>query len=138
MRHLPSTSFVAQTCSLLYRRFSIGKARKLSWLPNTLVRAQNAILRYSRMQFCVTLSLLSTLPNLSYTASGASFDAAPFAQRLPEGNGLIWEDPREIHSVTVKFVDKAPSGDKVHLEYWGSHWPEQHLPKDRAPGGGDV
>src|SRR5205807_10593304 len=27
---------------------------------------------------------------------------------------------------------------QVHLEYWGSHWPEQHLPKDRAPGGGDV
>src|SRR2546421_5905599 len=24
------------------------------------------------------------------------------------------------------------------LEYWGSRWPEQHLPKDRQPGGADV
>ena len=68
----------------------------------------------------------------------ALFDAAPFAQPLSEGSGLIWEDPREIHKVTVKFADASPSADKLHLEYWGSHWPEQHLPKDRAPGGGDV
>jgi hypothetical protein len=66
------------------------------------------------------------------------FDAAPFAQRLPEGNGLIWDDPREIHKVVVSFAGAAPGADQVHLEYWGSHWPEQHLPKDRAPGGGDV
>ena len=37
----------------------------------------------------------------------AEFDSAPFAQPLPEGTGLIWEDPREIHKVTVKFDGTA-------------------------------
>src|SRR2546427_9417149 len=35
------------------------------------------------------------------TALDTSFDAAPFALPLPEGNGLLWEDPREIHRVVV-------------------------------------
>jgi hypothetical protein len=50
----------------------------------------------------------------------------------------MWDDPREIHAVTVEFADKISDGVKVHVEYWGSHWPAQHLPKDREPGGGDV
>jgi hypothetical protein len=74
----------------------------------------------------------------SSPSSAAPFDAAPFAQRLPEGNGLVWDDPREIHKVVVRFNAPVASGAQVHLEYWGSRWPEQHLPKDRAPGGGDV
>lgn len=68
----------------------------------------------------------------------AEFDAAPFALPLPEGNGLVWEDPREIYRVVVQFKSSAPPVDAAHLEYWGSRWPEQHLPKDRQPGGGDV
>ena len=68
----------------------------------------------------------------------AQFDAAPFGQALPEHNGLIWDDPREIHKVIVRFTQPPPNPQSVHLEYWGSRWPEQHLPKDRAPGGGDV
>lgn len=71
-------------------------------------------------------------------AWAASFDAAPFAQKLADGTGLLWEDPREIHSVVVQFEGVAPAAEQVHLQYWGSRWPEQHLPKDRAPGGGDV
>src|SRR2546426_4466002 len=67
-----------------------------------------------------------------------SFDAAPFALPLPDGNGLLWEDPREIHRVVVHFATSAPPPETVHLEYWGSRWPEQHLPKDREPGGADV
>src|SRR3989442_15052692 len=67
-----------------------------------------------------------------------SFDAAPFALPLPDGNGLLWEDPREIHRVIVHFGTNAPVPETVHLEYWGSRWPEQHLPKDRQPGGADV
>ena len=70
--------------------------------------------------------------------SGVPFDAAPFALPLPGGNGLLWEDPREIHQVIVEFAGPAPATDQVRLEYWGSRWPEQHLPKDREPGGGDV
>ena len=72
------------------------------------------------------------------SAADATFDAAPFALPLPEGSGLLWEDPREIHSVLVEFVGAAPPPDQVRLEYWGSRWPQQHLPKDREPGGGDV
>jgi hypothetical protein len=75
---------------------------------------------------------------LAGAASAANFDAAPFGLPMTDGNGLIWEDPRELHQVTVRFAGNVPVPDGVRLEYWGSHWPEQHLPKDRAPGGGDV
>jgi hypothetical protein len=83
----------------------------------------------------LTFAIFATV---AASAFAARFDAAPFASSLPEGNGLIWEDPRELHEVTVKFAEKAPAQDQIHLEYWGSRWPEQHLPKDRSPGGGDV
>jgi hypothetical protein len=69
---------------------------------------------------------------------GAAFDAAPFALPLPEGNGLLWEDPRELHQVVVQFSNAVPNPATVRLEYWGSRWPDQRLPKDREPGGGDV
>jgi hypothetical protein len=75
---------------------------------------------------------------VSVAAIGASFDAAPFALPLPEGNGLMWEDPREIHKVVVHFLGAAPPPETLRLEYWGSRWPSQHLPKDRQPGGADV
>ena len=70
--------------------------------------------------------------------AAASFDAAPFGLRLAEGHGLVWEDPREIHQVVVHFDGAAPPPSNLRLEYWGSRWPQQHLPKDRQPGGGDV
>ena len=38
----------------------------------------------------------------------------------------------------VHFATNAPAPETVQLEYWGSRWPEQHLPKDRQPGGADV
>jgi hypothetical protein len=57
---------------------------------------------------------------------------------LTEGNGLFWDDPREIHRVVVDFKAPIPSGLNLRLEYWGSRWPQQRLPKDREPGGGDV
>lgn len=89
---------------------------------------------YQVLGFAIALlSLLSTV-----ALGGTAFDAAPFAQQLPDGTGLIWEDPREIHSVLVHFAGTPLPTNQVHLEYWGSRWPEQHLPKDRAPGGGDV
>ncbi len=50
----------------------------------------------------------------------------------------MWEDPREVHRVVVHFKGAAPPADEVRLEYWGSWWPERHLPKDREPGGGDM
>ena len=48
----------------------------------------------------------------------------------------MWEDPREIHSVIVDFADGISAGANMRLEYWGSHWPDQRLPKDRELGGG--
>ena len=69
--------------------------------------------------------------------SAEPFDAAPFALDLSEGNGIYWEDPREIHRVVVQFSSR-PDLDQLKLQYWGSRWPEQHLPKDRQPGGADV
>ena len=75
---------------------------------------------------------------LCLTLRAAPFDAAPFGLPLPEGNGVMWEDPREIHRMVVRFADAAPAPERVRLEYWGSRWPEQHLPKDREPGGGSV
>jgi len=68
----------------------------------------------------------------------APFDAAPFGLLMPEGNGVMWEDPREVHRVVVHFASPPPAPDQVRLEYWGSWWPERHLPKDREPGGADI
>ena len=70
--------------------------------------------------------------------AAGSFDAAPFGAPLAERNGVIWEDPREVHEVIVRFESAAPPASALRLEYWGSRWPQQHLPKDRQPGGGDV
>jgi hypothetical protein len=85
----------------------------------------------------LNLSLL-VVGCLANSGTAASFDAAPFALPLSDGPGLVWEDPREIHQVIVEFEGKAPPSDSVRLEYWGSRWPQQHVPKDREPGGGDV
>lgn len=78
--------------------------------------------------FCSTLQSLV----------GAQLDVAPFGIPLPDACGVKWEDPRELHEVEVQFKETVPAPETVHLEYWGSWWPEQHLPKDREPGGGDI
>ncbi len=67
---------------------------------------------------------------------GSAVDVAPWAIPLPQGLGLRWTDPREIHRVVVLFRGNAPRG--IRLQYWSSRWPEQRLPRDREPGGGDV
>jgi hypothetical protein len=70
--------------------------------------------------------------------SAAPFDAVPFGIPLPAEKGIAWEDPREIHRVVVRFEQAVPPTTEVRVEYWGSRWPQQRLPKDREPGGGDV
>jgi len=79
---------------------------------------------------------VAVCPVLGQNSPTRFFDAAPYAIPLQGGQGLMWDDPREIHSVTVDFADTIPAGLKVRLEYWGSHWPQQHLPKDRELGNG--
>jgi hypothetical protein len=93
---------------------------------------------YSSLLFSSILLTGFALACCCLTLRAAPFEAAPFGLSLPEGNGVMWEDPREIHRVIVRFADAAPAPEKVRLEYWGSRWPEQHLPKDREPGGGSV
>lgn len=88
-----------------------------------------------RLWLALFLGLCAPLP-FSLGLRAAQFDAAPFGMPLAEGQGLRWEDPREIHQVVVTFAEPPPPD--LRLQYWGSRWPEQHLPKNRAPGGGDV
>ena len=92
-----------------------------------------ALLPWSRA-WLVALAVVG----LGWAVRAAEFDAAPFGLPLPEGNGVMWEDPREVHRVVVHFAGAVPAPAKVRLEYWGSRWPAQHLPKDREPGGGSV
>lgn len=82
------------------------------------------------------LGLALSVVWMTAACHGEAVDVAPFGLPLPEGSGLMWEDPREIHEVTVRFKAAPPTG--LRLEYWGSRWPQQRLPKDREPGGGDV
>ena len=84
-----------------------------------------------------SLFLFSQAFAFGQNSSQALFDAAPYSIPFENGFGLMWEDPREIHSATAEFAEKIPANLKIRLEYWGSHWPKEHLPKDREPGGGD-
>lgn len=81
--------------------------------------------------------VLFALPFIS-PSPGAPVDVAPYGTLLPENVGVMWDDPREIHRVVVRFKGPAPNPARLRLEYWSSRWPEQRLPKDREPGGGDV
>ena len=66
-------------------------------------------------------------------------DVAPWAQPLGDGEiGLVWDDPREIHRVVARFRGPLAATNQFKLEYWGSRWPEQRLPKEQEPGGGSV
>src|SRR2546422_715583 len=80
--------------------------------------------------------LLALLGSFTARSGAAQFDAAPFGLALPEGNGIYWEDSREIHKVIAHFNGPAPAPERVKLQYWGSRWPEQHLPKTEETGSG--
>jgi hypothetical protein len=82
----------------------------------------------------LALWILPTLP----PNPGSPVDVAPYGTPLPQNNGVVWEDPREIHRVVVGFNGPPPQTNRLRLEYWSSRWPKQRLPKDREPGGGDV
>jgi hypothetical protein len=88
--------------------------------------------------FALFVTFGALLPSLAQDPAHLLFNAAPFGIPFASGQGLMWEDPRELHSVTVDFAEPIPAGVEPRLEYWGSHWPEERLPKDREPGGGDT
>ena len=89
-----------------------------------------------RLRLILFAAFVAVCPALGQNTSPLFFDAAPFGMPLPDGHGLKWDDPREIHSVTVDFADPIPAGLKFRVDYWGSHWPQQHLPKDQVLGSG--
>ena len=70
------------------------------------------------------------------TVDSHSFDAAPFARPLPEGVGLRWDDPRELHRVVVTAAGPVPAD--LRLEYWRCRWPQVRLPKDHVEGRGSA
>src|SRR5262245_46857092 len=100
------------------------------------LRQQTTMKWISRLAGIIHLTL--TVLVAKSGAAATPFDAAPYGQPLPEDNGVMWEDPREIHRVVVRFKGARPPLAKLRLEYWGSRWPEQHLPKDHEPGGAAV
>src|SRR5579871_5631839 len=82
-----------------------------------LAAGSGLIAARAALRLCLLFTLGAfTQPVVSLAAG---FDAAPFALPLTEGNGLLWEDPREVHRVVVSFQGSAPALDKVRLEYWG-------------------
>ncbi len=86
--------------------------------------------------FSLAIILLAWCPS---TLTADAFDAAPWAQPLDDGSpGIRWEDPREVHRVVATFRGPLAATNQFTLDYWGSRWPEQRLPKDAQPGGGSV
>src|SRR5690349_12401844 len=96
-----------------------------------MVYRMNNIFRLTFIATCMVV-----YPVLGQNSSTEFFDAAPYGISMPDEHGLKWDDPREIHSVIVDFDSPLQAGSKLRLEYWGSYWPEQHLPKDRVLGSG--
>ncbi|HEV2435957.1 MAG TPA: hypothetical protein VG077_08155 [Verrucomicrobiae bacterium] len=91
---------------------------------------------HARFTLTLLAAMLVARPIPGQDSSPRYFDAAPFGMPLRDGHGLKWDDPREIHSVRVDFAGSVPADAQIRLEYWGSHWPQQHLPKDRVLGNG--
>lgn len=53
-RHGGAIRYVAQTCSLLYRRLAVGKALGNSIAESLADVPQNRILQYGRLKICAT------------------------------------------------------------------------------------
>src|SRR5258708_20908433 len=88
---------VAQTCSLLYRRFAIGRAPRLASAPGVFGRLQNAILRYSRLIICAT-SLLVWCSPLRAAPASTNEPAKPEGC-LHYTHDVIEDVPLSIHFV---------------------------------------
>lgn len=50
---------------------------------------------------------------------------------------VIWEDPRDIHRVVVRFASAVPKADEVTLLYWRRYWPKTHISKEDKAGAGE-
>jgi hypothetical protein len=90
----------------------------------------------TKIGYYLSAAFLAVWPALAQDSPPRHFDAAPFGLPLQKDQGLKWDDPRDIHEVIVDFASPPPAGAKVRLEYWGSQWPQQYLPKDSELGSG--
>jgi len=71
--------------------------------------------------------------------TGEPIDAAPFGEvrtwNAEKDIGILWEDPRDIFRVVVRFADAAdvPDPASVKLEYWVTgDWPSRRLPREKS------
>ena len=73
---------------------------------------------------------------------GSPVNVAPFGQvkSWEEGHdiGIIWEDPRDIFSVDLRYADgiAAPRPENVRIQYWVSQWPTRRIPRYEKSGAG--
>lgn len=63
-------------------------------------------------------------------------DVVPFGEVALDKDvcTVVWEDPRELHTVVVTFDSPPPV--KPSLQYWQSSWPEKEIPRDAPSGAG--
>ncbi|MDH7504505.1 MAG: hypothetical protein QHJ82_17580, partial [Verrucomicrobiota bacterium] len=74
-------------------------------------------------------------------ATGSLVDVAPWGETTTSNDGqqlvIWWEDPRDIHRVSVTFADAPKDTSSVKLQWWQSQWPHHRIPRDRPSGAGE-
>jgi|GEM_PF-121987 len=74
-------------------------------------------------------------------ATGSFVDVAPWGEMITSNSGqelvLWWEDPRDIHRVSVTFAEQPKSPSPIKLQWWQSQWPHHRIPRDRPSGAGE-
>jgi len=101
------------------------------------VHLQRVAVMVSLMNLALPLALCSA------AQPGEPMNVVPFGQlKTWDGQqkdyGVVWEDPRDIFRVVVKFADAkaVPNPKAVRLEYWQSSWPRHRIPRDSPSGAG--
>jgi hypothetical protein len=69
-------------------------------------------------------------------SAGQWMDVAPFGEiRTWEAGkdvGVLWEDPRDIFKVVVKFAQQPVDAASIKLQYWVTGgWPRNRVPRDK-------
>lgn len=71
---------------------------------------------------------------------GGFVDVAPWGELTKSADGreleIWWEDPRDVHRVTVIFAAPPEDGTALRLRWWQSQWPQRRIPRDQPSGAG--
>jgi len=67
---------------------------------------------------------------------GRPLDVVPFGEIRSWASGsdvgVLWEDPRDIFTVVVRFASTPPDPSTVKLQYWVTGgWPKNRVPRDK-------